>query len=106
MTAPHRPFDKERAYTLRLGMAAGLDPEQVRDLREELLSQGNPLLVIQHCLDYNREALREMLAQDEADPTRGRNYGGGIGRVHGFMRGACVRQREWLLADLIEMGHC
>ncbi len=87
---------------MKLGDAAGLDPEQTRDLRNDLQEQGYPLMVIANTLSYNRDNIRMMMAPVE---IKSGNHGGGIGRVHGFMRGACARQLEWLLADLIEMGH-
>ncbi len=103
MTAPRRPLDKERAYIFRLGEAAGLDPEQVRDLRNDLQEQGYPLMVIGAVMHYNEGMIREIMSAPKRVP--GTERGGGLARLHGFMRGAAARQLSWLLDDLQELGH-
>ncbi len=88
---------------MKLGDAAGLDPEQTRDLRNDLQEQGYPLMVIATVMQYNEGMIREIMSEPERVP--GTQRGGGVARLHGFMRGAAARQLAWLLDELLELGH-
>lgn len=91
MTAPIRPLDKERSYALKLLCDAGLDLAQADEQLAYLLAEGHPYGLISLVAGYGRSLMRDMRNEDGS---------ANVGRIAGFLRGGCERQRAWLIDDL------